>query len=93
MFVIAHHFVQEPEAFWASASQVMGAIPPHIKLHSVYPSKDLKTGTCVWEAPNAGEVQQLVDQVLGTMSKNICYEVNEEVAIGLPQKAREEAAV
>jgi hypothetical protein len=53
----------------------------------------LKTGTCIWEAPNAGEVQELVDRILGTMSKNVCYEVNEEVAIGLPQKTMEEAVV
>ena len=93
MFVIAHHFVQEPEPFWYSAPQVIAAIPPHIKLHSVFPSKDLKTGTCVWEAPNAAEVQELVDRLLGKMSKNVCYEVNEEVAIGLPQKTMEEAVV
>ena len=93
MFVIAHHFVQEPEPFWSSAPQVIAAIPPHIKLHSVFPSKDLKTGTCVWEAPNATEVQELVDRLLGKMSKNVCYEVNEEVAIGLPQKTMEEAVV
>jgi len=93
MFVIAHHFVQEPDAFWGSAPQVLAAIPSHIKLHSVYPSKDLKTGTCVWEAPNAKEVQELVDRILGKMSKNVCYEVNEEVANGLPQKTMAEAAV
>lgn len=91
MFVIAHHFIQDPDQFWASAQQVMAAIPPHIKLHSVYPSKDRKTGTCVWEAPNADEVQNLVDSVLGKLSKNVCYEVNEEIAIGLPQKMVEEA--
>lgn len=85
MFVIAHHFIQEPEQFWASAQPVLAAIPPHIKLHSVYPSQDLKIGTCVWEAPNAGEVQNLVDSILGKMSKNVCYEVNAEIAIGLPQ--------
>jgi hypothetical protein len=92
MFVIAHHFVSDPDAFWSSASQVMAAIPSHIKLHSVFPSKDLKTGTCIWEAPDAAEVQQLIDGVLGTMSRNVCYEVNEEVAINLPQKTIEEAA-
>jgi hypothetical protein len=91
MFVIAHHFIHEPEAFWASARQFTDSIPPHIKLRSVYPSKDLKTGTCVWEAPNAGEVQNLVDNLLGKMSKNVTYEVNEEMAIGLPQKIKEEA--
>ena len=90
MFVIAHHFIHEPEAFWAAAQQVLDAIPPHIKLHSVYPSQDLKTGTCVWEAPNATEVQNLIDSVLGKMSKNVCYEVNEGAAIGLPQKMMEE---
>jgi hypothetical protein len=91
MFVIAHHFIQEPDAFWAAAPQVLSAIPAHIKLHSVFPSKDLKTGTCIWEAPNAGEVSNLVDSLLGSMSKNVCYEVNEETAIGLPQKAMTEA--
>lgn len=91
MFVIAHHFIQEPEMFWASAREFIPAIPPHIKLHSVYPSKDLKTGTCVWEAPSAGEVQTLVDSMLGKMSRNVCYEVNEDAAIGLPQKTLEEA--
>ncbi|GAB3195388.1 hypothetical protein ABID22_004043 [Pontibacter aydingkolensis] len=91
MFVIAHHFIKEPEAFWASAQNALSSIPPHLKLHSVYPSSDLKTGTCVWEAPSAEEVQQLVDSILGTMSKNVCYEVNEEAAIGLPQKRMEEA--
>ena len=89
MFVIAHHFVQEPEAFWASAPQIIAAIPPHIKLHSVFPSADLKIGTCIWEAPNAGAVQELVDRILEKMSKNVYYEVNEEVAIGLLQKAME----
>jgi hypothetical protein len=57
MFVIAHHFIQEPEEFWSLAQQVNTSIPAPLKLHSVMPSRDLKTGTCIWEAPNAGEVQ------------------------------------
>jgi hypothetical protein len=91
MFVIAHHFIHDPDVFWASAPEVLAAIPTHIKLHSVYPSKDLKTGTCVWEAPHAEEVQALVDSILGKMSRNVTYEVDEEKAIGLPQKTMEEA--
>ena len=91
MFVIAHHFIQEPDAFWALAPQVLSSIPQHMKLHSVFPSKDLKTGTCIWEAPSAGEVQDLVDKILGKLSKNVCYEVNEEIAINLPQKMTEAA--
>lgn len=86
MFVIAHHFIQKPEEFWALAPQILAAIPSHMKLYSVFPSKDLKTGTCVWEAPNVAEVANLVNSILGKLSRNECYEVNEEVAIGLPQK-------
>ena len=93
MFVIAHHFVQEPEEFWASAQQVISSIPSSLKLHSVFPSEDLKTGTCIWEAANAGEVQEFLDNILGKMAKNVCYEVKEEIAMGLPQKTMKEAVV
>ena len=92
MFVIAHHFISDPDAFWAQASKVKETIPSHIKLHSVFPSKDLKTGTCIWEAPNAGEVQTLLDNQVGKLSRNVCYEVDEKEAIGLPQKMVAETA-
>ncbi|MBD0277836.1 MAG: hypothetical protein ICV51_03425 [Flavisolibacter sp.] len=91
MLVIAHHFVQNPDAFWATAQQATSSIPPNIKLHSVFPSTDLKTGTCVWEAASTGEVQDFLDKIFGNFSKNVCYEVKEEMAMGLPQKTMEEA--
>ena len=91
MFVIAHHFIQEPEEFWALAQQVTPSIPTSMKLHSVFPSRDLKTGTCVWEADNAGEVQAFLDKFVGKTAKNVCYEVNDEIAMGLPQQTMREA--
>jgi hypothetical protein len=51
----------------------------------------LKTGTCVWEASNAGELQDFLDNLFGNVVKNVCYEVNEKIAYGLPQKVMEEA--
>jgi hypothetical protein len=86
MLVIAHHFIHEPDTFWASAPQIIATMPSDLKLHSVFPSKDLKTGTCVWEAANVDEVQVFLDNALGKISRNVCYEVNEEIAIGLPQR-------
>jgi hypothetical protein len=91
MFVIAHHFIQEPEEFWSLAQQVNSSIPTSLKLHSVFPSRDLKTGTCIWEADNAGEVQTFLDKMTGKTAKNVCYEVREEMAINLPQKTIKEA--
>ncbi len=89
MLVIAHHFVHNPNTFWSLKEQVISSIPSGVKLHSVFPSTDLKTGTCIWEAPNADKVQEFLDKLLGQYSKNVCYEVNEEIAFGLPQKTLE----
>jgi len=91
MLVIAHHFIQDPDVFWSTAKEATSSIPSNLKLHSVFPSADSKTGTCVWEAAGTAEVQEFLDKNLGHVSKNVCYEVNEEMAIGLPQKTMEEA--
>lgn len=90
MFVIAHHFINEPEEFWAAAQQFIPSIPPGFKIHAVFPSKDMKTGTCVWEAGSVAEVQNLLDKATGQMAKNVCYEVQEGIALGLPQKTMKE---
>jgi hypothetical protein len=93
MLVIAHHFIQNPEVFWNLAQQATSTLPPNLKLHAVFPSKDFYTGTCLWESRNVEEVQVLVDKLLGHVSKTVCYEVNEDIAIGLPQKTMEEAII
>ena len=87
MLVIAHHFVEKPEIFWSSAQETISAIPSGLKLHSVFPSQDLKTGTCVWEANSVQDVQQFLDDRFSQVAKNVCYEVKEDIAIGLPNKA------
>ena len=90
MLIIAHHQIYDPDQFWATAKEVTPTLPAHLKLYAVYPSKDLKTSVCLWEASRPEEVQNFLDSMLGDVSKNTCYEVNEQVAIGLPQKAKEE---
>ena len=85
MLVIAHHDIQDPEKFWKAAQEIGGNMPEGFKLHSVYPSADMKTGTCVWEAASAADVQKLVDDNVGSISKNTCYEVNEAGVMGGPK--------
>ncbi|MBD0331098.1 MAG: hypothetical protein ICV66_00425 [Chitinophagaceae bacterium] len=89
MLVIAHHHIQDPDAFWSAAQNVPSILPPELKLHSVFPSKDLRTGTCVWEANSAEEVQKFLDDNVGNVSKNFTYEVDERAAMGLPKKTEE----
>lgn len=83
MLVIAHHNISDPDGFWGAAEEVTKNIPPGLKLHGVFPAKDGKTGTCVWEADTAQEVQQFLDKNAGTYAKNFCYEIDESKAMGL----------
>jgi len=85
MLVIAHHNISDPEGFWAAAQKVTENLPGNLKLHGVYPAMDGKTGTCLWEAENAQDVQQFLDNNAGAYAKNFCYEVNVDKAIGLPK--------
>jgi len=84
MLIIAHHNIQDPEAFWTAAKEITSSLPSNLKLHSVYPSQDQKTGTCLWEAGSVQEVQKFLDDNVGKISRNFCYEVNTAAAFGLP---------
>ncbi len=92
MLVIAHHNIQDPQTFWSKAESITSSMPANLKLHSVFPSKDMKTGTCVWEAPSVNDVQKFLDDNVGNVSKNFCYEVDEATSMGLPKMAMEARA-
>ena len=85
MLIIAHHVISDPENFWAAAEKASAGLPAGFKLHGIYPSTDTKTGTCLWEANNVQEVQEFLDKNAGQYAQNLCYEVNVEKSIGLPQ--------
>jgi hypothetical protein len=84
MLIIAHHNVNDPEAFWAAAEEVTKNMPEGLKLHGVYPATDGKSGTCLWEAGTVEEVQEFLDKNAGQFAKNFCYQVNVEKSMGLP---------
>lgn len=84
MLIIAHHIVSKPVEFWEAAKKITKQLPSNLKLHGVYPSKDTKTGTCLWEANSVQEVQQFLDKHTDKLAKNFCYEVNVKESMGLP---------
>jgi hypothetical protein len=92
MLVIAQHTkITDPQAFWAKAQSVIGATPEGSTVLSVFPSQDGKTGTCIWEAQSADQLQQFLDAASEGLATNFCYEVNEAVAMGLPDRKKEAA--
>jgi hypothetical protein len=90
MLVVAHHFVEKME-FWSKAKEVADSLPAGFKILSILPSKDMKTGTCIWEAPDVNSLQTFLDENSVGLVKNVCYEVEESMAMGLPQHAMEAA--
>ncbi|MES2431766.1 MAG: hypothetical protein V4556_12575 [Bacteroidota bacterium] len=87
MLVIAQHSISDPDKFWSAAQALGDSMPSHLKLHSVIPSVDMKSGTCLWEGPSVDAIQTFIDNSVGDVSKNVCYEVNQAAAMGLPQAA------
>jgi hypothetical protein len=92
MLVIAQHKIQDTEKFWGTAQAISAALSSDLKLLNVFPSTDLKVATCLWEAPSVMDVQKLLDDNVGSISENFCYEVNEAAAIGLPKMSTEAAS-
>ena len=84
MLIIAHHNISNPEEFWKAAKEQTQNLPTSLKVLGVYPSKDKRSGTCLWEANSVQEVQQFLDKNTGKFAKNFCYEVNVKESIGLP---------
>ena len=91
MLIVAHHQIQDSEKFWSAAKAVTENLPIGFKLHSVFPSTDMTIGTCLWEGPSVMAIQEFLDDNVGSISKNFCYEVNQQASIGLPQMGMETA--
>lgn len=85
MLVIAQHAIKNPEVFWEKAKELTSGLPSTLKLHAVYPSEDMNTGVCLWEAHTIEEVQKFLDENVGDSAKNICYKVNISASMGLPE--------
>jgi hypothetical protein len=63
-----------------------------MKVLAIYPSKDMKSGTCLWEANTLKEVEQFLEKHVGKVARNVCYELSEKDAVGLPFSSKREKA-
>lgn len=86
MFIIADHFIKDPDAFWSLVNAKMSEIPPELHFHSVYPSADLRRAVCLWDAESVEAVDNFLTETFGDIVRNECYSVKTEVAVGLPKE-------
>lgn len=88
MFIIANHNIQDPDAFWSIIKKAgPEMIPSQLKLHAMFPSTNPMRSVCLWEADSVDAVDRFLQETFGNASKNEVYEVNQEIAIGLPTVA------
>ncbi|HSP87634.1 MAG TPA: hypothetical protein VLN45_05840 [Ignavibacteriaceae bacterium] len=85
MFISVKHSISNPQEFWEIAKESLPNLPQGIKMHSSYPTADMATAFCLWEAGSLDEFKKYLEGVVGHVSKNDYYPVEEKFAIGLPK--------
>lgn len=93
MFVVVHHTITDPEtAFSRGQNLLTGAgAPPGVRVKEFYPSRDKADVFCLWVGNSLDEVRGYVDSTLGDSSRNAYFEIDPEIARGLPEPAASRA--
>jgi hypothetical protein len=80
--IIAIHEIADPNRFWGGNLD----LPEGTALHSIFPRGDSTTAVCVWESDSVDTVRGLLDDQVGTASRNELFEVDTQHAgaTGLP---------
>jgi hypothetical protein len=91
MYVGVQHRIKDAEEMFARGETIAEKAPAGITPLQFFPSTDLTTATCLWQADSVQSVQEYTDSVLGDSSENSYYEISSEHAIGLPQPAASKA--
>ncbi|MDQ6769962.1 MAG: hypothetical protein M3Z54_08245 [Gemmatimonadota bacterium] len=84
MFVAVQHTIQDPEAFWAKAGEIVPNLPGNVKLHQCFPNKNGSRGICIWEGESVRAIQVYLDGQVGHVSSNDYFEVENKESIALP---------
>jgi hypothetical protein len=93
MFIIVHHTITNPETAFSRGQNLLdgNGAPSGVRVREFYPSRDKADVFCLWEANSLEEVRGYVDATLGDSSRNAYFEVDAEIARGLPELAASRA--
>jgi hypothetical protein len=84
MFISVIHRISDPDAFAPATASAGPSIPEDLKLQQYVASGDRSTSICLWEAPSVERVRDLVEPLLGRVSKNEYIVVDASGSMGLP---------
>lgn len=89
MFVVVHHAIADQELAFARGQNLLDGTgaPAGVRVREFYPSCDKADVFCLWEGNSLDEVRDYVDETLGDASRNAYFEIDTEIARGLPELA------
>ena len=98
MYVAIHHTITDPKK-WDEATKKLepvieaGKFPRGVKPLFYLPSTDGRRADCVWETDSMDTLKQFLNPYVAGASKDEYFQVNTELAMGLPAHAPERLAV
>ena len=90
MYVMVQHTVSEPAVFWNSADP--STMPSHVKLHHTFPTPDGTRAVCIWEAESVEAVRDFLEPLLGRVSRNEYFAVENREGFARPSRVPQTAA-
>ena len=93
MFIVVHHTINDQESAFARGQNLLegtGA-PAGVRLREFYPARGGADVFCLWEGSSLDEVRDYVDATMGDSSGQEYFEVDAEIARGLPELAASRA--
>jgi hypothetical protein len=90
MYVAVQHTVSDPAVFWNTTDP--NKLPPELKLHHVFPAADGTRAVCIWEATSPDAVREFLEPLLGRVSRNEYFAVENREGLGRPSQVPQTAA-
>jgi hypothetical protein len=88
MNVVVQHRITDPDTFFSmDAEEVAGGGPPGVQGKQFFPSQDRSTAVCLWETDSIDTLRNYLDPALADVAENTYFEVDTELAVGLPETA------
>ena len=93
MFIVVHHTITDPETAFPRGEHLLAGngAPRGVQVREFYPSRDKADVFCLWEGNALEEVRDYVDATMGDSSRQAYFEVDAEIARGLPELAASRA--
>jgi hypothetical protein len=90
MYVMVQHTISEPAVFWNAADPT--TFPAEVKLHHTFPTPDGTRAVCIWEADSVDAVRNVLEPVIGTVSRNEYFPVENREGFARPSRVPQTAA-